>query len=118
MSRTNETRYVGCHKTSRSKCRLNASVYNNNTQRWNKDKCRCECKEYICKGICGIGFIWNHSICECECDKLCDIGQYFDNENFKCRNKLIDKLVKGCSEHLDGIKMIHNDYRNVCNSCT
>ena len=28
------------------KCRLDASVCNNK-QRWNDDKCRCECKELI-----------------------------------------------------------------------
>ena len=46
MSRTNEKRYIGCHKACRCKRRLNASVCNNK-QRWNKDKCRCECKELI-----------------------------------------------------------------------
>ena len=30
------------------KCRLDASVYNNK-QRWNKDKCRYECKELMDK---------------------------------------------------------------------
>ena len=30
-----------------------------NKQRWNEDKCRCECKELIDKGICDKGFIWN-----------------------------------------------------------
>ena len=33
------------------KCRLDASVCNNK-QRWNEDKCRCECKELIDKGAC------------------------------------------------------------------
>ena len=40
------------------KCRLYASVCNNK-QRWNNDKCRCECKELIEKGRCDNGFIWN-----------------------------------------------------------
>ena len=31
----------------------------NNKQRWNKDKCRCECKELIDERICDKGFIWN-----------------------------------------------------------
>ena len=30
---------------------IHASVYNNK-QRWNEDKCICECKELIDKGIC------------------------------------------------------------------
>ena len=43
MSRTNKTRYIEWHETCMCKCRLNASVCNNK-QRWNEDKCRCECK--------------------------------------------------------------------------
>ena len=39
----------------------------------NKNKCRCECKKLIGKGVCYKGFIWNPSNCECEYDKNCDI---------------------------------------------
>ena len=46
MSRTNEAKYIGWHKTYGCKCRLNASVCNNK-QIWNKDICRCESKELI-----------------------------------------------------------------------
>ena len=42
MSRTNETRHIEWHKTCKCKCRLDTSVCNNK-QRWNEDKCRCEC---------------------------------------------------------------------------
>ena len=51
---------------------------------WNDDKCQCECKELIDKGVCGRckckelidkgvcdkGYAWNPSNCECECDRL------------------------------------------------
>ena len=50
MSRTNETRHIEWHETCKCKCRLDASVCNNK-QRWNDDKCRCECKELIDKGV-------------------------------------------------------------------
>ena len=43
LSITNETGYIGWHKTCRCTCRLNASVCNKK-QRWNNDNCRCECK--------------------------------------------------------------------------
>ena len=33
------------------KCRFDTSVCNNK-QRWNKDKCMCECKELIDEGSC------------------------------------------------------------------
>ena len=51
----------------------------NNKQRWNKDKCRCECKEFIDKGVCDKGFIWNPSNCEYESDKSCSIGKIMVN---------------------------------------
>ena len=51
MSRTNEKSHIGRYETCICKSRLNASVCNNK-QRWNKEKCRCECKELIDKGIC------------------------------------------------------------------
>ena len=38
------------HEMCKCKCRLDASV-SNNKQRWNDDKCRCECKELIDKGV-------------------------------------------------------------------
>ena len=69
----------------------------NNKQCWNDDKCRCECKELIYEGTFGKGSIWNPSNCECECDKSCDIGEYLDYENCKCRKKLLDELVERSS---------------------
>ena len=56
MSSTNETKQVTWHETCKCKCRLGVSVCNSK-QRWNKDKCRRECKELINKGICDKGFI-------------------------------------------------------------
>ena len=68
MSRTDETRHIEWHETYKCKCRLDASVCVNK-KRWNKDKCRCECKKLIEKGVCDKGFICNPSNCESECDK-------------------------------------------------
>ena len=50
ISRTNETRFIEWHETCKCKCRLDAIVCNNK-QRLNKNKCRCECKELIDKGV-------------------------------------------------------------------
>ena len=50
------------------------------------------------------GFIWNASNCECECDKLCDIGEYLDYENYKRRKRLIDKLIDECTETAEEVK--------------
>ena len=61
----------------------------NNKQLWNEDKCRCECKVLIDKGVCDEGCIWNSSNCECEYDKSCDVGEYLDYKNCTCRKGLI-----------------------------
>ena len=50
MSRTNETRHIKWHETFKCICRLDKTICNSK-QRWNKDKCRCECKELIDKGV-------------------------------------------------------------------
>ena len=60
MSKTNETRHIEWCETCKCKCRLDSSVCTNK-QRWNKDKCRCECKELIDNEIYNKGFIWNLS---------------------------------------------------------
>ena len=58
----------------------------NNKQRSKNDKCRCESKELIDKGICDKG-------------EYLDVGEYLDYKNCKCRKKLIDKLVEECIEN-------------------
>ena len=125
MSRINETRHVIWNETCKCLCRLSASVFNNR-QRLNKDRCRCECKELIDKGICDKGFIWNPSNYECECDKLCDIGEYLDYKNCKCRNGIAGKLVEECTKIVDVNKIYNealntissNDSLSDCVSCT
>ena len=54
--------------------------------------------------MCDKGFIWNPSNCECECDKSCDIGEYLDYKNCKCRKRLIDKLVDKRTETIEEVK--------------
>ena len=119
MSRTNETRHIECHETYKCKCRIDVSVCDNK-QGWNEDKCRCGCKELIDKGRCDKGFIWNPSNCECERDTSCDLEEYLDYKNRKCRKKIVDKLVEECSENINGNEMIYNENlnANVCNYCT
>ena len=56
MSRTNETRYIEWHEKCKSECKFGANICHNK-QRWNNDKCRCECKDLIDKGVCNKRFI-------------------------------------------------------------
>ena len=102
-------------------CRLDRIICNSK-QRWNKDKCRCECKELIDKGVCDKGFIWNPSNCECKCDKSCDIGKYLDYGNCKCRKKIVDKLIDECTETIEKVKLDELTLKNEnsyykCSSC-
>ena len=57
MSWSNQTKHIEWHETCKSKRRLDSSVCNNK-QRWNKDKCRYECREeLIDKERCDKGII-------------------------------------------------------------
>ena len=116
MSRTNETRHIKWHETCKCECRLDAS-FCNNKQLWNDDKCRCECKELIDKGVCDKGYAWNPSNCECECDKSCDVGEYLDYENCKCRKRLTDKLMEECDENIDEAKLTEIALFEHVNEC-
>ena len=111
MSRTNEARHIKWHEAGKCKCKLVASACNNK-QRWNKDKVMCECKELIDKSLCDKGFIWNPSNCDCECDKSCNIGEYLDYENCKCRKKLVDQLIEECTENIEEKKVVETLGKN------
>ena len=41
-----------------------------------------------------------------ECDKSCDIGEYLDYTNCKCKKKLFDKLIEECTENIDETKLV------------
>ena len=114
MSRTNETRHIKWHETFKCKYRLDASVYNNK-QRCNDDKHWCECEELTVNGVCDKKFIWNPSNCECKYDKSCNVGEYLDYKNCKCRKKLVDKLVSECTENVEEVKIA--EHTNKCSSC-
>ena len=46
MSWSNQVKHIEWNETCKCKCRLDACVCNNK-QRWNEDKCRCECREEL-----------------------------------------------------------------------
>ena len=100
MSRTNETRHIKCHETYKCRCRLDAS-FSNNKQRWIKIKAdvnvkNWSTKEFVIKDLFGI----------------------LANVNVINYVMLENKLVQESSEKTDGNETNHNDYKNVCNSCT
>ena len=88
MSRTNETRQLKWHELCKCICRLDKIICNIK-QRWKKDRCRCECKELIDKGLYEKGYTWNPSNGECECNKYCNAGEHLDYSDCKCKKKKI-----------------------------
>ena len=101
MSLSFQTRRLERHETCKCKCRLDGSVCNNK-QRWDEDKCRCECREELSdKERCDKGFIWSLSNCNCQYDKSCDIGEYLGYKNCKCTRKVVGELVEECSKNID-----------------
>ena len=61
--------------------------------------------------------------CECDCDKECNIGEYLDYENCKCRKKLVDQIVDECTETVEEVKiaktmLAENENSYKCSSCT
>ena len=63
--------------------------------------------------------IWNPINCECGCDKSCDIGEYLDYSNCKCRKKLVDLLVEECTENINETSLVKKTLdknENKCNS--
>ena len=74
-------------------------------------------KEYVIRE-----FIWNPSNCECVCDKSCDVGEYVDYVNCKCRKRLVDKLIEECTQNVEEAKItgINSfEYKDKCkSSCT
>ena len=118
MSRTNETKHIKWHETCKCICRLDKIICSSK-QRWNYDKCRCDCKELIDKSVYEKGFIWNPSSCECECDKSCNIDEYLDYSSCKCRKKLINPLVEECTENINETELVKKTLdksKDRCNS--
>ena len=109
MSRINEIRSIKWHETRKCICRLDKTICNNK-QKWNKDKCRCNCKKLIDKRVWDKGFIWNPSNCECECDKSCNVGEYLNYSDCKCRKKLTDQLIDECVETIEEIKLVNTTF--------
>ena len=54
-------------------------------------------------------------------DKTCDIGEYLDYENCKCRKQLVDKLIDECTETIEEVKLAkitpENENGNKYSSC-
>ena len=62
-------------------------------------------------------------MCSWCCKKACDVGEYLNYENCRCRKKLVDKLVDECTETVEEVKLARitlaeNENNYKCSSCT
>ena len=72
--------------------------------------------------MCDKRFIWNPSNCECEYNRGCDVGEYLDYDNCKCRQKLVVSLIEECTETVEEVKLAkttlaENESSYKCSSC-
>ena len=121
MSLTNKTRHIKWHETCKCICRLDKIICNSKHW-WNKDKCRCECKEFIDEGVCDKGYIFNPSNCEYKCDKSWGIGEYLDYSNRMCIKKLVESIIDECTETIEEERIANITVENEnsyykCSSC-
>ena len=109
------------HETCKCKCKFGENVCNKK-HCCHKNKCRCECKELIDKGVCDKEFIWNPSNVSVNVIKRVVLVN-LDYEHCKCRKKLVDKLVDECAETIEEVKLARiiyaeNENSYKCSSCT
>ena len=90
-----------------------------NVFQWIKD---CKIRPEIININNNYVFIWNPSNCEWKCDKSCDVRQYLNYANCKCRKRLIDKIVEEFSENIDEVTItkipLARDENKCKSSCT
>ena len=54
------------------------------------------------------------------CDKSCNIGEYLDYKNCKCKKKLTDESIDECTKSIEEVKLSEiTPFKNNCeyNSC-
>ena len=71
---------------------------------------------------CNKGYAWYPSNCECECDKYCNVGEYLNHSDCKCRKKLTDRLIDECIETIEETKLVNITFSETenyyeCSSC-
>ena len=118
LMRLNETLNVLWHEGCKCVCKLMSSVCNKK-QIWNSDTCRCDCNEDFASIInCTKRYTWNPSTCECQCDTWCKPGQYLDNKNCICKNKLIGRVTAEFTSIINETMINNKDNINNNNTIT
>ena len=111
ISKKNVLKNISFHQSCKCGCLLDEKVCNN-LQKWNKDKCRCECLKIK---DCDIGYSWNVNNCRCEMKEFatlietekCDVETDEIKNISECKaflkNKTITLIekVKDCKPFID-----------------
>ena len=66
MSWKSKTKQINWHESCKCVYRSDPIICSNKRQKWNKEKCRCEC---LVDKKCDNKFFWNPSNCKCEYKK-------------------------------------------------
>ena len=77
------------HISCEWKCKIGGRKCNS-IQKWNNDKCCCECINTKEQHVCEKDYIWNTATCNCE--------------NSKCLASIIDDSVITCNEIIEKTK--------------
>ena len=83
ITEINESKLLTKHVSCECKCNFDCRECNAN-QKWNNDKCRCECKKHH---ICVKDYIWN--LATCSCKKYKYLASVIDNSVITC-DEIID----------------------------
>ena len=82
----NESRTLTKHISCKYECKFDSKKCNSN-QKWNNNKCQCECKNPKEHRVYKKNYIWNPARCSCKNGK--SIGSVIDDSLVKC-----DEIIK------------------------
>ena len=69
-------------------------------QKWNHDKCWCDCKELRACDSCIDDYIWNPTMWDREWNKACKTTEHLNIGNCSREERLLDKLVLICEDEI------------------
>ena len=133
ITKINESKTLTKHVWCECICNFDSRKCNLN-QKWNNDKCRCECKKH---NICKKDYIWNPAACSCEngkylavimgdsvltCDEIVGADADVEAKSYNEETKTIDNKFQWKKSSLQNTKFLYftcifiNNY-SIMDSC-
>ena len=100
----NESKILTKDISCECKCKFDKRKCKSN-QKWNNDKCRCECEKHH---ICEKYYIWNPATCSCENGKY--LASIIDDSVFTY-DEIIDRKAKSNDEETKTIRTNFNEIK-------